>query len=486
MLILFVLYSYFGELTRLALMFSINNKSDLPFLGLAIAITTSVLFICGSVRHALFQSGAFDLGIFDNAIYLISQGQEPFVSFRGLHILGDHAAWILYLLAIPYKIYADVHWLFAIQALSLAMGALPTWYLATQAGLNRTKAYSVAIAYLFYPLLFNINLFDFHPEVIAVPLILTSVWAARAKKIVWFVAAIIFAVGCKAVLALTLIAMGIWLVIKEKRTIYGAIAIFIGVFWFAIATQLIIPAFSGEEAAAVGRYDFLGDSVTEIALNLILQPGLVLGKIFTLPNLEYMLLLFVPWLWGLSYKNLDPLFGAAPILLLNLLTDYQPQKDLIHQYSLPILPFLVLTAIATLKYRNGWLGSKRAIITWSIVTWLALAKFGYFGSRYLQSVDTLSATKAAIARISTKDAVLAPSNVVPHLTHRHIIEAIDNSIPQPEIDRFQYVMINNRHLGTNVAPELVSNLLQRLRQAPDFQLDFQQDDVFLFRKTADS
>ncbi|MEM7757868.1 MAG: DUF2079 domain-containing protein, partial [Cyanobacteria bacterium P01_A01_bin.40] len=73
-------------------------SSQVWFLSLAIAISTLVLLICSSVRHGLFQS-SFDLAIFDNAVYLISQGQTPFITFRNLHILGDHAAWIVYPLA---------------------------------------------------------------------------------------------------------------------------------------------------------------------------------------------------------------------------------------------------------------------------------------------------------------------------------------------------------------------------------------------------
>ena len=447
-----------------------------------IATDAIVLFICSSLRHALFQSTAFDLGIFDNALYLISQGQEPIVSFRGLHILGDHAAWILYPLAGLYKIHPDVHWLFAVQGLCLALGALPTWYLAIQAGLSKAQAYGVAVAYLLYPVVFNTNLFDFHPEVIAIPSILLALWAARAKKLWWFVGAITVILGCKAVLALTVVAMGLWLLIGEKKFACGAIAIFAGTIWFIVATQLIIPTFSGEEAAAVGRYDFLGDSVTDIAANLILKPGLVWGNIFTVANLEYLILLLAPLLWGLSFKHLGPLMGAIPVLLLNLLTDYPLQKDLIHQYSLPILPFLLLAAISTLAAGDGWVRSRRGIILWSIVTWLALAKYGYFGSKYLQSIDTRTATKIAISRIITKDAVLAPANVVPHLTHRPIVEAIDNSIPYPNLDRFQYVMIDTRHLGLNVSANLVNDLLLRLRRSPEFELKFQQDDVFLFGK----
>ncbi|MGB5713989.1 MAG: DUF2079 domain-containing protein, partial [Waterburya sp.] len=402
------------------------NKAFIRFpLVWLVAIATIILFACSSFRHNLFQSTAFDLGIFDNAIYLISQGQEPIVSFRGLHILGDHAAWMLYPLALLYAVVPDVHWLFAVQGLSLALGAIPIWYLAVQAGLSQAQAYGVAVAYLLYPVIFNANLFDFHPEAIAIPLILVAVWAARAKKLWWFGAAIVIILGCKAVLALMVVAMGLWLIISEKRLPYGIIAIIMGTAWFIVATQLIIPAFSGEEAAAVGRYGFLGDSVTEIATNLIFKPGLVLGNIFTVANLEYLALLFAPWLWGISGKHLAPLIGATPLLLLNLLTDYPLQKDLIHQYSLPILPFLALSAIATLAAGDGWIRSRKAIIIWSLVTWLALAKFGYFGTKYLQSVDTSAATKIAISLIMTKEAVLAPATVVPHLTHRPLIAAID-------------------------------------------------------------
>ena len=88
--------------------------------SLILLITTSavVLLGCSSLRHALFQSNAFDLGLFNQAIYLINQGKKPFVSLAGFHFIGDHAALALYPLALLYKICHNVHWLFALQAIS--------------------------------------------------------------------------------------------------------------------------------------------------------------------------------------------------------------------------------------------------------------------------------------------------------------------------------------------------------------------------------
>ena len=101
--------------------------------------------------------------------------------------------------------------------------------------------------------------------------------------------------------------MGFWLIIWEKRKKKGFIALCLGITWFIITTKIIIPYFSGAEAAAVRRYDFLGNSVLEIAQNLILKPNILLSHIFTIDNAFYLFLLVIPVIWGLSLQNLTPL-----------------------------------------------------------------------------------------------------------------------------------------------------------------------------------
>lgn len=174
-----------------------------------VALFSLIFFRCSSVRHSWLQSNAFELGIYDQVAYLISQGQRPFSSFLDIHHMGNHAAWVMYPVALLYKIYPDVHWLLFVQALSLALGALPSWSLARQAGLNHNISWAIAFTYLLYPLVFNVNLFDFHPEVIALPALLAAILAARLNKTVWFCAAILLVLSCKAVLSLTVAAMGL-------------------------------------------------------------------------------------------------------------------------------------------------------------------------------------------------------------------------------------------------------------------------------------
>ncbi len=456
--------------------------------GWMVGVSALILFGCSSLRHALFQSASWDLGIFDQAVYLISQGKSPISSFLGFHILGDHAALVLYPLALLYKIYPSVHWLFAVQATALAVGALLASRIARQAGLVAHQAVAIA-AYLLYPLIFNINLYDFHPEAIALPALLGAILAARLGQLGCFCVSIVLVFGCKAVLSLTIAAMGIWLLVFEKKRLFGAIALFGGICWFVVACGSIIPYFGGEAAAVarhLPRYSYLGNSFAEIAQNLLLKPNLLLGQIFSFNTLEYLALLLAPLIWGLSPRHLAPLVGAIPTFMLNILANTDQQRNLVHQYSLPILPFLLLAVINSLAADQGWLRNPRGIIIWSLVAFLALAKYGYFWSLYLNSLDTWQATREAIALVQTQDGVekgvYTTAEIAPHLSHRRIIKFTDANSAPSNLAVFDYILLNVRHPGWLSNREFATNLVYQLKNTELFQLRYQRDQVYLFVK----
>ncbi|MBD2459544.1 DUF2079 domain-containing protein [Oscillatoria sp. FACHB-1407] len=439
-----------------------------------------VLFVASSVRHALMHSTGFDLGIFDQAVYLISQGLPPISSLMGFHILGDHAAFIFYPLAVLYAIYPDVHWLFLVQAVGLALGALPVWALARQAGTSERWAIALAIAYLLYPLIFNVNLFDFHPDVLAPLGLLTAVWAARSHRTRWFCGAIAFVLSLKAVLSLTVAALGIWLLAFEKRRLMGVIALVAGVSWFLLATQWIIPTFSGAPPAAVSRYAEFGSSPLEIAKTLMLNPGLAASQILNLTNLGYLVLLFLPLSWGLSWRHSAALIVALPTILLNLLSEGSRQKDLLHQYSLPALPFLILAVIATVVAGQGWLRQPRWVMIWSLVFFMLLAKVGYFGSRYWAAMDTWQANQEAIALIQTQGGVLTYNRLVPQVSQRPVVKLLGRHFRRLLQD-IDYVWLDMRHPDPE-QEAIATDLLKHLQHHPQFQLRYQRDDVYLFSR----
>ncbi|MGB3511445.1 MAG: DUF2079 domain-containing protein [Microcoleaceae cyanobacterium] len=457
----------------------------------------------------MFKSTAFEMGIYDQVTYLISQGLPPISTFLEVHHLGNHAAWAMYPVALLYKIHPSVYWLLLIQAICLAIGGLPTWSLARHAGLNKQQSFAMAMVYLLYPVIFNLNLFDFHPEVMALPAILGAILAAKLDKTLWFSIAIIWVLGCKAVLSLPIAAMGFWLYFFEKKRLCGAIALFAGSGWFIIATQVMIPFFRGGEGpGGIGRYRYLGDSIPAILLNIFLRPELVIVRVISLKTLEYLLLLILPIVWWISPKYLTPLVAVSPVLALNILSDIDAQRDLIHQYSLPILPFLLMTVIYTIAdgksglWHWAWnlqkhkenektniskIASDRLpkfIIIWSLIGFLALAKYGYFWSIYLDYLDTWQPARTAVALVKTKGGVLTTSEIAPHLSHRQFIKLIveEDELPiKEELVEYDYILLNVRHPGWKSSQEYSLKLVEKMKNTPEFKLSYQQDDVYLFQ-----
>lgn len=501
-----------------------------------IGIATIILFLYSSLRHFLFQSTAYDLGIYDQIIYLMSQGSQPISSFLGFHFLGDHGALAIYPLVFLYKLYPTVYWLFLVQAVCLASAGGITWKLARLSGLNQPLALAVAIAYLLYPEIFNINLFDFHPDVLAVPALFGAVLAAKQKQFLWFLVAILWILSCKAVFSLTVIAIGFWLIFFEQRRFSGMIAIALGIAWFLLVTQIMIPFYSGQEAAGVSRYPYLGNSVLEVIANTLVKPQLIIGKLFSIDSLVYLLELSVAVIWWLNPQKFIALIPAIPTLLLNILSIDPMQRSLIYQYSLPALPFLFLVMIRTLAAEKPGLGNglwrlwnqfqkntppyppllregKEAgenisshpplvrggrggfsshlftiphpklpqwIVLWSSLIFLLWGDhtqvLGYF-----TRIDNWSATRNAVAEIQTQGGVLTDNRLAPHFTHRQTIKLLNQVSPDFDLKEFDYVILNLRHPWPDTK-DLGEKYTQQLKQKSNFKLSYQQNDVLVFKR----
>ena len=467
----------------------LTNRFQLKAIWILVGVSFLILFLSSSLRHELFQSSAWDLGIFDQAVYLISQGKPPISSFLRFHILGDHVALILYPISILYRIHSDVHWLLIVQALASSLGTYPLFKLAIFAGLTSTQSMVVGVVYLLYPAVFNINLFDFHPEVIALPSIFWMVLAARSRWLRQFCVALVITLSCKAVLSLTVAAMGLWLIMVEKRKWYGIIALASGIVWFVIATQVIIPAFGSEASIVrhVVRYKDLGNSFSDILLNILTKPYLILGRIFSVGTLEYSAILFSPVIYIFATKNLRSLLQlipAVPVLMMNILSSDNAQRDLVHQYSLPIIPFIFLAVISSLQSPPNLLKlnrykSYRMILCWAVLAFLILSRLSFFFGSYYNSIDTLQSTREAIARVHTQDGVLTTAEIAPHLTHRSSVNFTNTNSSQ-NIDKFRYILLNTRHPGWMSSKQIATDLVSQLSNSNQFQLNYQKDDVYLF------
>ena len=369
-----------------------------------------------AARHALLQSNAYDLGLFDQWAWLISQGDAPISSMEGVHWLADHGAWAFALAGGLYAITPSIQWLLATQALALSFTALPIWMLASQAGLKQRLCWLACGLWWLQPVVFNSNLFDFHPEVWVMPALALCLWAERANKPRLWMALLLLLLGCRG--GLVLITAGITLELAwRRRWRWASAAALLSASWLLMLSRWLYPWLrDGEGPKAAGRmFSHLSGGPAAIASNLDWAGGL-----------SYLLLLALPCVVLWRKRSLTVLLIGLPLVLVNLLSASSSYRTLVHHYSLPLAVITVLAAIDGLacaeNHRQGLSRQRQALVLgWAALCWLALAKPWFFTGPYLERLSLSPEANAAIAAIAPQEQVLTTSYLVPHLSQRQQI-----------------------------------------------------------------
>ena len=199
---------------------------------------------CSALRHDLLQSNAYDLGLFDQWVWLIGRGFEPVSSMEHVHVLADHGAWLLYGAGAAYGLLPGVHWLLASQAIALSFTAIPIWWLGQQAGLTPKHCWLACALWWLQPVVFNTILFDFHPETWVMPAFALALWAERAAKPRLWLALLLLMLGARDGLILVIAGMALDLGWRQRwRWCSAAGGLSIG--WILILSQGLYPMLRG-------------------------------------------------------------------------------------------------------------------------------------------------------------------------------------------------------------------------------------------------
>jgi len=78
-------------------------------------------------QQSNFGTFGFDMGIYDQGIWLLSRFDDPFVTIRGLNLFGHHVNLVTLLFVPFYWLGAGPYFLYLAETLMLAMGAIPAW-----------------------------------------------------------------------------------------------------------------------------------------------------------------------------------------------------------------------------------------------------------------------------------------------------------------------------------------------------------------------
>jgi uncharacterized membrane protein len=390
------------------------------------------------MQQSNFGTFGFDMGIYDQGIWLLSRFKAPFDTVRGLNYFAHHVN-VITLAFVPfYWLGAGPHFLYLIETIWMALGALPVWLLARDRLGSRWLPLGLAASYLLYPSLEWINWWHFHPDALIITPLLFAWWLANRARWGWFSVAVAVALLCKEDAALAVAVLGLVLALRGHRRA-GALTCVAGVGWFLLATKVIIPIANGGSSPFYVKELFpgFGDSLSAIAVNLITHPARFFSLVSQPDRLTYYRELLVPVAF-MPLAAIEVLLIGVPQAAVNSISGHALTHDIRYHYSSIVIAAVFLATVESCARLGGRVAVRRLLVGLIVVTSLA-ANVAWspspIGTHYRTGIWALAQPRHEVVRDALE---LVPGGVgvsatyylVPHLTHRvHIYEFPNPWVP---------------------------------------------------------
>ncbi|MGN6696401.1 MAG: DUF2079 domain-containing protein [Aquihabitans sp.] len=207
-----------------------------------------------------------------------------------------------------------------VQAAAIAIGIVPLWRLAREEARLRVGASTVIVtAYVLAPTLHRANLAAFHPETIALPLLLWAYLASRRRHWKTYAVLVVLVLACGASLGVTVAGLGLVLLLTGDRR-PGWITALAGVIWSVIAVLVVQPDLPDGPLTPAGEFVARATGPLAVIPELVAHPISRGGELLSEPAVLFLVLVLAPLLF-LPMVAPRKLSGALPCLALAMIAD---------------------------------------------------------------------------------------------------------------------------------------------------------------------
>lgn len=416
------------------------------------ALFIAVVGTIGCLRYLGYLAPNFDFGVFTQMFHNMRESFLPMTTCERNGLLSHfavHISPVFYLLLPFYALFPSPLTLQIGQAVVLASGLVPLYFLARKYGLSHKATACLALIYAGYPALSAGCFYDLHENCFLVPLLLWLFAAFEYERFPWmYVAAVgVLLVKEDAAVYVLLFAAYVFLVRRQRR--HGLILAGLALGYFAAAVGLL---YAFGEGVMVGRYANLmegGSGLAGLVATLLRNPGFFLTQLFRTADGDagkwlYLLQLLLPLgLVPLLCRRHGRFLLLASVLPV-LLTTYVYQYNIGFQYSFGVAAFLLYLLIMNFAdfaplMRRGLLAFSAAAACLTFTAGV-LPELEGTVANYADNRPLYRQMDAILETVPPEASVTASCMLVPHLAQRaEIYETFYH--PQPDTD---YVVLDMR------------------------------------------
>jgi uncharacterized membrane protein len=335
----------------------------------------SAAYIRLAAYNLLHFDGSWDLGIYHQGLYHLSHGRIPISTLKGMRLWGDHASFILVLLAPLYRLFPGPHILVVVQALAVTTS---TWFLYRVA-LLRVKNRFFALALLasalsFFGIQYALD-FDFHVTVLTAAGLSLVLYGLETGRFFVYWPAVGLTLLTKEDAAPILFMVGL-LLAARRNVRWGVTTMILSLAYFLVVGYVLMPRWSPDHTP-IAYFDLpeYGRNPLAITVGILTHPFHAISKMTDTPTKVHTL-----GMLNRSFGTLPLLSPAtyalgAPILVSRFLSAEENRWEPMRQYNATMLPVLAYGAILGVqtirRVSRSWpLFSRSAALT--IVTLLML------------------------------------------------------------------------------------------------------------------
>ncbi|HVJ99190.1 MAG TPA: DUF2079 domain-containing protein [Acidimicrobiia bacterium] len=376
--------------------------------------------------HDGYGTSAFDIGVFDQGTWLLSQFKNPFVTITGRNLFGDHTSFILLLVAPLYWVFPGASTLLTLQAATMALGAVPV-YLIGVSRLGKPLACVLAIVYLTHPALGASNMENFHPDGFLALLVGMALYGAIEDKRKIFLVSVVLCMMVKEDMIIIILPLALWYAWKRHLRLGLVVAALSGL-WTLLAFRIIRSFNHGMDLQTGLRVPFgTADNpptlrgVVETAYR---QPGVFWDYLRSEERPWYLWQMLIPTGFMFIFEP-SVILIAAPVLFWNILSTFGYQHLIGYHYVMQIVPILTIGTIwgiARLKkvnQRRAAVALVAVLSVWTMYLW-GPTSWGRNGEpgHWLPSNPAVAQFEEIRKQVPDDAVVSAFHSFVPHMDHR--------------------------------------------------------------------
>lgn len=471
----------------------------------ALCFVTIFVSIIMAGKDLAMAFATYDKGLFTQMFEHMRTGLGPMTTLERDHWMSHfnvHVSPIFYLMLPFYMLYPKPETLEVLQVLLTMSGIIPFYLILKHLKFSNTLRHLCLLLFILMPTLTSAHLYGLHENCFLTPLLFWLI-LANLKQWRWrLIGILMLTLFIKEDSMIYIIAIGLFFLCTRQfsstvqRKIFIAVTeLLVPIVYFGLCLHFLNHYGDGSMTTRFTNFMLPGQTgLKDVVVNIITNPTYFFSAIFTFSKIKYIVTLLIALAFiPLYQKHMINYILLLPMLVINLLSDFQYQVDFGFQYhygSSALLLFMAVLAIHSTfiseqrQHSQSFIYLLIAACVMSASIFMTLMMPSTYGIKaYMDQPDYFQAKKATLQSIPRDKKILSYGFYTTQLAGTKYLYDLDYHNDKKMDKNIDYVVVP-RAMQNDQSPQ--SALIQQYVKAGYKEDALSSQEILILKSTKKS